>query len=339
MCGLALGGALRSFFEPHGKNSSLVGLSESTPFFAMRLFTLLSLLSAISLAGSATAQPVGLPPSSTARTLDNASTSALASDETAEEDPPDAKQCEAAVQESGKPTICSGGLLLDYKLNSSNRMEAYFGDLRVGGAAALAVGDDQRSLYTELISSNLNLSQWGYARIGFGALVSASDNPEESTTADQFFQGGGNAAMYVSLPLAYRFVMYEEGDEVRMARRYDLVANVSIGADLPALSASAEEFAVVVQAGPQFQFVQNATDDTIRLFAQGAFGLNFGSHDFFDNLELEGERRFLNRFFASGRVMAGLDLNDLVRIGVSGGWSAVDGLRQPRQLVVQLIPR
>ena len=217
-------------------------------------------------------------------------------------------------------------------------MEAYFGGLRVGGSAALSVGEDQRALFTELVSSNLNLSKLGFARIGFGALVATNDDSTTATTADQFFQSGGNAALYLSVPLMYRFVVYEEGAEPRLARRYDLLGTLTVGTDLPALNAAADEFAVVVQAGPELQVVQNATDDAIRLFAQASGGVNWGSDDFFNNLQV-GEERGWAGFFASAKLTAGIDLNNLIRVGVAKGWSSVGGLSRPAQIVVQLIPR
>lgn len=207
---------------------------------------------------------------------------------------------------------------------------------------ALSIGDNQTALYTELISSNANLSKLGYARVGFGALVSADQDPDSTaTTAEQFFQGGGNAALYAALPLAYRFVVNREtsGDDPRLVRRYDLMGVLTLGADLPALNAAADEFALVGQLGPQFQIVQNATDDAIRFFVRGGAGVSLAHDDFFGNIRVSEGDRPAGNFFASANVTVGVDLNDLIRVGASSGTSTLGGLNRPWQFTVQLIPQ
>ncbi|REL32975.1 hypothetical protein DYD21_14260 [Rhodohalobacter sp. SW132] len=251
-----------------------------------------------------------------------------------ETDADDLTLCKRAAEENNGTFVCRGGILAKHALNTKDRIEKYYGGLRVGGASSLNIVSNQRSLYTELISSNLNFSYLGYARIGFGALITSGD--DSVSTANQFFQGGGNAALFVSVPLAYRSVTSMEGNVAQLVRRHDLLATFTVGADLPALNTAADKFAVVTQFGPQYQLVQHSTDDTIRLFFLFDLGVGWGHNDFFANLNTETPR---GGFFASSQMTLGLELNDIIRIGASRGTSTVENLSQSCGLVVQLIPK
>ena len=141
----------------------------------------------------------------------------------------------------GNSIQCTGGLLTSAPFVEQKYFEHYAGDLSVGNVIAFTFGGDRANLYSELVGANLHLGVLGYARAGFGALVAANED-STATTADQFFDGGGNASFYIALPLYYRLsAVREQQGAPFLSRRVDTYLVTSVGADLPALNAAAAD--------------------------------------------------------------------------------------------------
>lgn len=237
---------------------------------------------------------------------------------------------------------CFGGWGVADQLGSRAAIEDYMGGFRTGGMSSLAIDSEEIGLYTELASDNLFLNK-GYARIGFGALVSAvdddSDTPEtdeeaNATSVNQFYQGGGNATLYVALPAFYwRTFMQTYQPQPHFTRRTDVFLTFMASADVPNMGDAVQESAMNGRVGIQATFVQNTIGDTFNLFLHVDGSAGAGSNDFFDNL---GQPESEN-WFAVGQVAAGFDINRLVRIGVTTGWSTMGANLEPR-LSLTLIP-
>lgn len=232
---------------------------------------------------------------------------------------------------------CSGGLLSKGgTFTDLDVFESYAGDLSVGNSIAFSFGADKANLYSELVGANLHLGRLGYARAGFGALVAADDD-STATTADQFFDGGGNASFYIALPLYYGLagVRGTTGDPF-LSRRLDAYLVTSVGADLPLMNAAAEDRAALIQVGPQITFSQNATDEAIRMFAQVSGGYAVGTEQFYENAGAADSPR---AGFLYTQATFGIVLNGLIRVGGTIGTSTVSTISRPLELSVQLLPQ
>jgi len=243
---------------------------------------------------------------------------------------------------SGATIRCSGGILgaRAGKFTNLDSFKKYAGDLSVGNNLAFSFGEDGANLYSELVAANIHLGWLGYARTGFGALVAASDDSTAST-ADQFFDGGGNASFFIAFPAYYRFYGVKDsspGAQAYLSRRIDLYLVTSIGADLPELNTAASDRALVAQVGPQLSLVQNATDESIRLFATLSGGYAIGSGDFYENTGVNLDD-FKNHGFGYIQSTLGIDLNGIIRVGASVGTSTIRSIDRPLQLSVQLLPQ
>jgi hypothetical protein len=232
---------------------------------------------------------------------------------------------------------CSGGIFTKMPFTDVEFFDQYAGDLAVGNVIAFSFGGDGANLYSELVGANLHLGVLGLARAGFGALVAASEDSTVST-ADQFFDGGGNASFYIALPLFYHLsAVRGRTGAAFLSRRLDTYFVTSIGADLPALNAAAAERATMIQFGPQVTWLQNATDDALRLFVQVSGGYAVASSQFFTNAGVNPTD--LPSSFLYGQATFGVELNKLLRVGGSIGTSTVDEISRPLQLSVQLLPQ
>jgi len=221
------------------------------------------------------------------------------------------------------------------KLRSSAQARRYFGGLEVGNVVALSVGDDRSTLYTELVSDNLfTMSSLGYARVGFGALVANDDTTE--TTVQQFFAGGGNGVGYVAVPV-YRWVnIVADGTSIRPLRRADLGFTAAVRGDIPALNAAVEDPAGSFYMGGRVDALQHSSTDLFRFFMVADGGWVRGTEAFYDNLDLADVPEWGS---LSAKLTAGVDLNQLIRVGISRGWSTLDSVNLPWRLSVQLLPQ
>jgi hypothetical protein len=247
------------------------------------------------------------------------------------------------LERVGKPAVISYGCLGGWGSNAGLRSDAgikdYMGGFRTAGTASLTLGDQQAGLYSELASDNLFLSaRAGFARIGFGALVSAEDEDvsetSEKTTASQFYQGGGNASIYLAFPAFYwrNFIQPLNRPAPQFIRRADLFLTLVTSADIPDMGASVENPATNVRAGFQGTFTQSTMGETFNLYLHLDGTAGWGSRAFFENLGVEDKKVFL-----VGQIGAGVDINRVLRIGMTTGASTMGANLKPR-LSIKLIP-
>lgn len=228
---------------------------------------------------------------------------------------------------------CSG--LTRRYTSSPTGINQYFGGFEVGNVITLNVAGNGAGLYTELLSDNLWIGTgFGYARVGLGTLVGAKNDSTETTT-DQFFQSGGNAILSATIPFMYWINMVGEAGRKKPVRRVDSFITLAVSADVPELNASVTRPATSFRVGPQINLVWNTDQERFRLFAQADGVAVIGSTGFFDNLSTDGDRPF---GILAGKLAGGVDLNKMIRVGATVGWSTMKAVRQSPQLTVQLIP-
>jgi hypothetical protein len=233
------------------------------------------------------------------------------------------------------------------RLNSSAEANRYFGGLEVGDVVAVTVGDDRATLYTELVSDNVfTWAGLGYARMGFGALVAANDDnddddagagEDEETTIQQFFAGGGNGSAYVAVPF-YRWVnaVADGAVPARPLRRADLGFTAAVRGDVPALNEAVESPAASFYLGARVDATQHSSTDRFRFFVVADGGWVRGTDAFYDNLDVETVPAWGS---LTAKLTGGVDLNQLIRVGVSSGWSTLGSVSLPWRLSVQLLPQ
>lgn len=234
-----------------------------------------------------------------------------------------------------EPTRRSFGCYGSVHLTSAAEAEAFYGGFKVADVVAFSLGD-QATLYSELISDNLFL--WagkGFARVGVGALVGASGDTA-ATTISQFFESGGNATVYLSIP-AYRWINYlTDQTSSTPFRTADASVNLALRGDVPALNAAVEDPAFNAFAGITLQAVQRTSENRFRFFGIVHSGWVWSPQDeFYQNLGASRPEAGLLMLKAT----AGFDLNELIRIGASAGVSTLAGVSLPLRLSVQLLPQ
>jgi hypothetical protein len=227
------------------------------------------------------------------------------------------------------------------KLRTPKQAEAYFGTFAVGNTIGFSLGNEQTALYTELLSDNIYITtRLGYARVGFATQVSTSEDSTGSTTVNQFFQGGGNALLYVALPLRVRITYADDRQNPTPVRRFDSALTLSFGADVPELSAPATESAGYGRVGVQTAFTWRTADEDFRFFVLGNGGYTYGfSNDYYQNLAGKSSAENPVWGIVSGTATVGVDLAQAIRIGVRFGTSSFGPAQHKPQLAVQVLSR
>jgi hypothetical protein len=263
-------------------------------------------------------------------------------------------KCRRQFQEAKtqNPNLVSFGCFFPVlRLKTSAMATEYFGGLEVGNALALTFGDDQRTLYTELLSDNLWLSSGlGYARVGLSAQVAGSDAQEpspdpavedaEGTTVDQLFQGGGNAMLTVTLPTTVWINFVGETDADRSPiRAFDSFLSLGVGADIPELNAAVDTKSGNARFGWQGRFSWRTFNEDFRFFAVGTAAWVIGFNDGFYNdlVGHEVERPGSGLGLAGGTV--GVEIGKIARVGLAFGGTTLEGARQKPRLSIQLMDR
>jgi hypothetical protein len=239
------------------------------------------------------------------------------------------------LEKAAEADLLSFGCRGRTHLGSSEAANRYFGGLKIGNAIALSVGDNRATLYTELISDNVfTLGRLGFARAGFGALVANADTTE--TTEQQFFNGGGNGVGFVMVPF-YRWVnAVRDGSSIQIQRRADLNVITALRGDIPALNQAVDNPAASFYAGTRLDFTQHSSANRFRFFLTADGGWVRGTRAYYRNLQVENASWYGD---ASAQITAGIDLNQLFRIGLTSGWSTVEDIHLPWRLAVQLLPQ
>lgn len=247
---------------------------------------------------------------------------------------------------------CTGGIASRPRLTSPAAVDDYMGGFRTAGTASLSLDGDEAGLYSELASDKLFLwASAGFARVGFGALVSAAasesdpENGEEgenggdseedaATTVNQFYQGGGNASVYLAYPLQYwrNYIQPFTGVDPTFVRRGDMFLTLVVSADIPDMGMSVENPAMNGRLGLQTTYTHNTFGEAFNFYLHLDGSLGVGSKQFFANLGSPSK----SQTFAVGQAGVGLEINRLVRIGVVTGASSMGAHLDPR-LSIKLI--
>ena len=225
-------------------------------------------------------------------------------------------------------------------LRNPVQADQYFGGFGVGNTIGFSLGDEQAALYTELLSDNIYLTtRLGYARVGFATQISAAEDSANSTTVNQFFQGGGNAILYTALPLRVRITYADDRNNPSPVRRFDSALTLALGADVPKLSVPVTESASYGRLGLQTSFTWRTHQETFRLFVLGNGGYTYGFSDkFYHNLSGDTEVSAPGLGILSGTATIGVDLAQVIRLGVRFGSSTFAPAQQKPQLTIQVLP-
>lgn len=218
------------------------------------------------------------------------------------------------------------------RLGSPAEADEFFGGLNTGGVVALSVAGDQSALYTELVSDNIWLmGPLGFGRVGISAQVGAQQD-SGTTTATQFFQGGGNAVLYLAIPLA-SYLNFGRLNNPMLLRRLDLFAIVAGGADVPKLGGPSVDPAGSIRGGVALQGHLNTEQRLFRFFVDANGHVVQGtSAAFYRNLTGRDAKA---RLFLSGTATLGVDIQQTVRLGIRFAGSQL--ISQRPQFTVQLL--
>ncbi|MCK6542448.1 hypothetical protein L6Q79_07170 [bacterium] len=182
----------------------------------------------------------------------------------------------------------------------------YFGSLSLstGENIQFAFTDDRSSLYAEFISDYLYMPKLGYAKVGFGAQIDAG-NDTTKASAQRFFSTGGNAIMYLALPL----ITYGKSE----SRRLDVFFLPKFAWDFPALNSSAEHFTYNNDIGGELHLSAVTVSEKFKFFSITRVSYVDGDRKFHQNLG----RSEQNKGFYFGKWVIGLDLVSLIRVSAS----------------------
>lgn len=271
---------------------------------------------------------------------DTAGTSRSLTAEQVEQLPLD-QQCRRDYQSAPEDVAalgCQWGFL---HLYTPEQADQYFGGFSVGNAIAFSLGQDQASMYTELLSDNIFLNPYfGYARVGFATQVSAAGDSTAATTADQFFQGGGNAVLYAAIPMRVRMTYAGDRSQPNPIRRFDSVLSLALGADVPELSTPSTDPAAYARLGVQTEFTWRANNEDFRFFVLSNGGYVLGLNDsFYENLTGDENADGPAWGVLAGTATVGVDLAQLFRVGVRFSHSTLESVTQKPRLTVQVLPR
>lgn len=230
------------------------------------------------------------------------------------------------------------------RAGSSEAADEFFGAFRVGDAIALGLGS-QTTLYTELISDNVWVASFlGFSRVGLSAQLTTNEaeppatpgsEPPRGATVEQFFQGGGNAVLYLATPLS-SWLNFTNPNAVQLSRRFDVYTTLALGADIPAMATATTDPAGSARFGISFSGFQTTRTDVFRFFVDGGVHAVQGfSSAFYRNLSSTAQ----SGPFVAATATAGVDLAKLVRVGARFGFATLDGLSHDPQLTIQVLPQ
>ena len=236
------------------------------------------------------------------------------------------------------PTIVSFGCYwLHLRASSPQEADAFFGGLETLNSMALTVGNKKSAaLYTELLSDNIWIgSRLGFARVGFSAQVETQADSAKPTV-EQFFQGGGNAVLYAAKPLmSWMNYFGLPNEEKKLFRRVDVFLTGALAGDIPKLAAEGAVSAASGRAGAAMQGYWAANKSLFRFFGDGNVNYVHGFSDgFYDNLVAGAVEK---KGFVAASASVGVDLAQLVRVGVRFSGSTLDGLGTKPQVTFQML--
>jgi hypothetical protein len=224
------------------------------------------------------------------------------------------------------------------RLGSNEIASQYFGGMEVGNSLAFRLDEQQTSVYTELLADNLYLTHGlGFTRMGFATQASFKTEADTTTprTVDQFFQGGGNAILYVAQPLLV-WINYPVDTSRGPLRQLNTMVTMALAGDLPALGATATDRAASFRAGFQGDFVWRTHNEVFGIYLHGRSAYVKGlNQTFYTNLF--GGQDYPRGELVTFEYSAGLNLAKLVRVGVQGGKSSLSTIESKPKLSVQLI--
>jgi hypothetical protein len=291
------------------------------------------LLVALACSGSTAAKAQGALSTSTARLVPDSATTTAGVRSLNAQSP--ASQCHAKYLEARNSGYHSVGCHYGRgSLQTHAQAEAQLGDLSVGNSSTLRLGEGQSSFYSELISDNIYLSGGlGFGRIGVATLVTAADTG--TRTVDQFFQGGGNAMLYLAVPL-HTWINYAVDTSPTPLRKLDLFFTTALTSDVPRIGGSTTEAAGSLRGGLQLDFTWRSHAEKIGVFFNLRANFVKGTAAFDRNL-VGTDTSIATWGLLAGDYSFGVDIAKLVRLGVGGGRSTNQLVRSDLRLTAQML--
>ena len=235
------------------------------------------------------------------------------------------------------PVVQSDSAANVHFLGVSGKRDGMSGFRPVGSAGLALPGDGDAALFVEFFSDNASFGPVGWGRVGFGALVQSDGDSTDTAppTADAFLNNGGNASLYVALPLLFLPALRADAGKATEREMFHLSALLSprLSATLPALNGGGD-----VQGGLVDLAAEVRTHyETFR----GIFRFGGVLRGGYVPVSPEAFRESLGASHTFGYLQAdiGLDIADRFRVGFRKALLGPSGLVDaPPSFVFQLIP-
>lgn len=190
----------------------------------------------------------------------------------------------------------------------------YFGNdhLTIGNAVGFSYADSVASAYTELLQDYIFLGErLGIAKIGLSGIVSGSKDSAK-TAAQNFFTAGGNASLYMRVPLYY---FRSPNTMSPLLMLVEFMPKVSF--EIPGMNVWLKNFTYNFDLGIEPYATVATINDVMKFFGEARISYVTGSEEFYKTIGLASENR--NSFWL-GKWTVGLLINDEFKIVVSKGF-------------------
>ena len=173
-----------------------------------------------------------------------------------------------------------------------------------------------------------------------GAGAEQQQQQQQQASADQLFQGGGNAMLHLTLPLAVwiNFVK-DAGKDDSPVRRFDSSLFLAGGVDVPELNAAIDRRTGSARAGVQSYFTWRTFNANFKFFAQTSAAYVVGFNDAFYTSLVGSAVERPERGLGLVRGTFGVEIGNVASVGASVGRTTRSDVRQPVRLTVQLLDR
>ena len=248
----------------------------------------------------------------------------------------DGKTCyEQSTEALQKKKESYGCIWKGIKLETSQEADKYFGSTRAGGVPTLRFGSEQTQIYSDLLSDNIYVnSKLGFWRVGLATVVTAG-TADSTRTVDQFFQGGGNAILYFAKP-QFVWINYAVDTSRVPVREVNSLWTIAVTGDVPRIGGSNTQPSASFRFGHQFDGTWRTHNARFGFFFNARGNYVRGTSSF--NQNLVGAADTIPSWgMLAVDYTVGVDLANLIRIGVGGGQSTAKSVRSDARLTVELV--
>ncbi len=190
----------------------------------------------------------------------------------------------------------------------------YFGNeqLGIGNAVGFSYADSVASAYTELLQDYIYLGErFGIARIGLTGIVSGSKDTSK-TAAQNFFTAGGNASIYMRVPLYY---FHSQNTMSPLLTLVEFIPKASF--EVPGMNVWLKNFTYNFDLGIEPYATVATINETMKFYTEARISYVAGSQDFYKTIGLASENQ---KSFWMGKWSLGILINDQFKVVISKGF-------------------